>query len=159
MLKQMFLVIYCQMGWPSNLLSFSEMLKLQKSTTQFMTRKFPQYWFFWVVTYFWRILRDTIYIVPLNLVYHQILNFQHAQQITLSSPPHWFCDQELYYIPWEKLRGFGPDSLNWCSTNEVPPKMAYQPEDRVMNSILQAWCHMRQQLVTRTLDILIKWTR
>ena len=43
--------------------------------------------------------------------------------------------------------------------SEVPSKMACQLEDRVTNSILWAWCHVRRHLIKHTLETLIEWTR
>ena len=57
-----------------------------------------------------------------------------------------------YGRPW-------PDSLNWCCTSGVPPKMACHLEDRVANSILRAWCHIRHHLIKNTPETLIEWTR
>ena len=57
-----------------------------------------------------------------------------------------------YGRPW-------PDSLNWCCTSGIPPKLACHPEDRVANSILRAWCHLRQHLVKHTPETLTEWTR
>ena len=37
--------------------------------------------------------------------------------------------------------------------------MACQQEDRVTNSILRAWCHVRQHLVKHTPETLIEWAR
>ena len=57
-----------------------------------------------------------------------------------------------YGRPW-------PDSLNWCCTSGVPPKLACQPEERVTNSILRAWCHVRRHLVKHTPETLVEWAR
>ena len=52
-----------------------------------------------------------------------------------------------------------PNSLNWCCRSGVPPKMVCQPKDRVTNSILLAWFHVRHHLFKHTPETRIEWTR
>ena len=57
-----------------------------------------------------------------------------------------------YNRPWY-------DSLNWYYANGILPKMARHSEDRVVNSILWAWCHMGQHLVRHNPETLTEWTQ